>query len=452
MKRLIMKYKILFISLIALLMAISAVSASENDTLIVDEGTYHSFSELDEIINNDSVSEITLENNYKYDDHSIMLERNNSCSINGNGHVIDGITDSEFSISCGSNAVTINNLTFQNCNNSTFAIGSPVVFNNVKFINCSDVSKISFFSLSDNVKFNNCVFEMKEGNYNIIAVSSNNLSVNNTVFNGKGLISSVIKGDHNVRILVENTVIANFTAPFAAAINTKGDVLTVRKSKFLNLHADSSAGAILGKFYALKSDEGELLTPDPFVIEDCEFTNVTSNVDAGAIYFDLDSCAEGVTQYINVFNCSFTDCASRFGGAIALIGGCLNITDSTFKNNSAAFSGGAIYSSWASVNISNSNFTNNNAKVHGAALYTDKGKLTISASNIINNQVTAVYAEDSELNFADSNFDNVGVSVSLDNKYYLYYVENEGFRWCSLKIPLIWLFYHLNLMEGISIG
>lgn len=189
-------------------------------------------------------------------------------------------------------------------------------------------------------------------------------------------------------------------------------------------------------------------------------------------YFDLDSCAEGVTQYINVFNCSFTDCASRFGGAIALIGGCLNITDSTFKNNSAAFSGGAIYSSWASVNISNSNFTNNNAKVHGAALYTDKGKLTISASNIINNQVTAVYAEDSELNFADSNFDNVGVSVygnfitkynlqnvqknadtfSLDNKYYLYYVENEGFRWCSLKIPLIWLFYHLNLMEGISIG
>lgn len=298
MKRLIMKYKILFISLIALLMAISAVSASENDTLIVDEGTYHSFSELDEIINNDSVSEITLENNYKYDDHSIMLERNNSCSINGNGHVIDGITDSEFSISCGSNAVTINNLTFQNCNNSTFAIGSPVVFNNVKFINCSDVSKISFFSLSDNVKFNNCVFEMKEGNYNIIAVSSNNLSVNNTVFNGKGLISSVIKGDHNVRILVENTVIANFTAPFAAAINTKGDVLTVRKSKFLNLHADSSAGAILGKFYALKSDEGELLTPDPFVIEDCEFTNVTSNVDAGAIYFDLDSCAEGVTHIL----------------------------------------------------------------------------------------------------------------------------------------------------------
>ena len=55
-----MKYKILFISLIALLMAISAVSASENDTLIVDEGTYHSFSELDEIINNDSVSVITL--------------------------------------------------------------------------------------------------------------------------------------------------------------------------------------------------------------------------------------------------------------------------------------------------------------------------------------------------------------------------------------------------------
>lgn len=446
-----MNIKILCISLIVLLMAVSAVSASENETLIAEEGDYHSFSELDNLINNDSVSEITLKNDYKYDNYNITIVRNTSGTINGNNHVIDGINNSKgFSISCGKNNLTIANLTFQNCNEVSLTIGSPVIFNNVKFINCSGESQMNFFACSANATFNNCVFQMKGEDYEIISTAGDFLLINNTLFDGNNSAHSAIYADHSVCVHVENTTFANLTGPLGNAINTKGSILTVKKSKFINLHAQASVGAILGKYFVVRNEDSEPIPSAPFIIEDCEFINVTSANDAGALYFDLDSCAEGLTQYLNVFNCSFTDCASRFGGAIALLGGCLNISDSTFKNNSATFSAGAIYSSWSIVNISNSNFTNNNAKVNGGAFYIDMGKLIISDSNVINNNGTAVYAEDSELDFKDSTFDNGGVSVygnfiskydfknvqwnkdtfSLDNKEYLYYVENEG-------IPLV---------------
>ena len=446
-----MNIKILFISLIVLLMAVSAVSASENETLIAEEGDYHSFSELDNLINNDSVNEITLKNDYKYDNYNVTIVRNSSGTINGNNHVIDGINNSKgFSISCGKNNLTIANLTFQNCNEVSLTIGSPVIFKNVKFINCSGESQMNFLLCSANATFNNCVFQMKGEDYEIISTSGNFLLINNTLFDGNKSAHSAIYADHSVCVYVENTTFANLTGPLGNAINTKGSILTVKKSKFINLHGQLSAGAILGKYFVVRNEDSEPIPSAPFIIEDCEFINVTSANDAGALYFDLDSCAEGLTQYLNVFNCSFTDCASRFGGAIAILGGCLNITDSTFKNNSAAFSAGAIYSSWSIVNISNSNFTNNNAKVNGGAFYIDHGKLIISNSNIINNKANAVYAEDSELDFKDSTFDNGGVSVygnfiskydiknvqwnrdtfSLDNKEYLYYVENEG-------IPLV---------------
>ena len=166
-------------------MAVSAVSASENETLIAEEGDYHSFSELDNLINNDSVSEITLKNDYKYDNYNITIVRNSSGTINGNNHVIDGINNSKgFSISCGKNNLTIANLTFQNCNEVSLTIGSPVIFKNVKFINCSGETDSNFLTLSADATFDNCVFKMKDGGYEIISTSADLLLINNTLFDG----------------------------------------------------------------------------------------------------------------------------------------------------------------------------------------------------------------------------------------------------------------------------
>ena len=193
-----------------------------------------------------------------------------------------------------------------------------------------------------------------------------------------------------------------------------------------------------------------------FLIENCEFINITSSDNGGAIYYDLDSGSKFLLKTLNIFNTTFKNCKSKYGGAIADLGGVLNIADSTFENNNAGFEGGAIYTSWCGLNIINTILSNNKASKNAGAIYFDKGKFTLKESSLINNEIVnekddtgrAIYAYDADINFADSVFDNGGVSVyadfltgskfenitknndefSLDNKNYIDSVESGAMK------------------------
>lgn len=206
-------------------------------------------------------------------------------------------------------------------------------------------------------------------------------------------------------------------------MNFKGDYLYIKNSTFRNLHADLTGGAILGKLFTVPLDpKNPSLGARQFkewIIENCEFMNVSSIHDGGAIYFDLDSGTGGKTTTLHISNCDFADISSGYGGVIATQGGILDISNSNFTNSQANYLGGAIYTSWADLTLTNCNIINNNAKSNAGAIYFDKGRLVIDESNFIDNTVTAlssgkesvIYANDVTLNINNSTFNNGGVAI-----------------------------------------
>ena len=171
---------------------------------------------------------------------------------------------------------------------------------------------------------------------------------------------------------------------------------------------------------------------------------------------DLDSASNHLVQSLNIINSTFTDCTSRYGGAIAVQGGSLNISDSRFLDNSATFEGGALFTTWTNVNLYNTNLSDNTADYNAGAIYFDKGKLTIKQSNLTGNTAfgenfntaNCIYAYDVDADFSNSYFDNGGIGVYadfasdsklanitknddiflMDNKDYIVSIENKGIK------------------------
>ena len=102
---------------------------------------------------------------------------------------------------------------------------------------------------------------------------------------------------------VNNTVFANITSRYATAIYSEGNKLTVLNSKFINLYANATAGAIGVK-------QNVTLT-----IDGCSFINVTSSKNAGAVYADInggfmDYEEIASTSTVTVSNSLFENCSS----------------------------------------------------------------------------------------------------------------------------------------------
>ena len=447
----------IFLIILSVMLSVACVSAADdNQTEILSgDSEYHSFDELNQSIS-ESVNEVNLNYSYKYDEGEIEIYKEGNFTINGNDHEIVGVCNSKIFDIESDGTVTINNLTFRDCLNSTFAVHSNAIFNNVKFVNCS-AAALGFMSVANyNATFNNCIFQMKSSDYYVISVEHATLFVNNSKFEGGHFANGLIYINRNA-VVIENTTFDNITSNMATAINFKGYSFTIKKSKFRNLHAILSGGAFLGKFFPDFDNDGKYRIVGPFIIEDCEFANVTSGNDGGVFYFDMDSAAQRLLQPFDITNTIFTDCQSRYGGAISALGGILNIVNSTFKNNRAGFEGGAIYTSWSHLNIVDSVLSNNSAEKNAGAIYFDKGNLTIKKSNLTGNKVikgsvNGIYANDVNLDMAYCIFDNGGIGVyanflndfksmditmngdifSLDNKDYIVSVESPG-----IKINLI---------------
>ena len=434
----------------------SAIELSQDEVLSDSEG-YHPLSELNQIIA-ESEGEVTLEYDYKYDGNAIRISKENNFTINGNNHIIDGITNISFINS--TKGIVISNLTFQNGAEGSLDINAPIIFDNVKFINCTNDMPYIFINAHDSIQFDGCVFKDTGGSNEFITSRKNSgtIVVKDSIFSGGYTARGFISADRT-DLIVENCTFENLSAELGAAINFKGYKLTVRNSKFLNLKAEITGGAIIAKFFP----KNDTIVGDDFLIENCEFINITSSDNGGAIYYDLDSGSKFLLKTLNIFNTTFKNCKSKYGGAIADLGGVLNIADSTFENNHAGFEGGAIYTSWCGLNIINTILSNNKASKNAGAIYFDKGKFTLKESSLINNEIVnekddtgrAIYAYDADINFADSVFDNGGVSVyadfatncklenitknkdefSLDNKNYISSVESNGIKINLINIP-----------------
>ena len=242
----------------------------------------------------------------------------------------------------------------------------------------------------------------------IYANMGSELDISNALFkNDNPVLWGMIYGNNAV-ITISNSIFANTSSKYATAIYNTYQT-TIKKTKFINLHANLTAGAVAVK------PSGENTTT---VILDSEFINVSSTKNGGALYLDIYGAADGdLTGWVTINNTIFNNCSSEFGGAVLQLGGFSKISNSQFINNNANENGGAVYTSYVEMNIDNTNFTKNKASADyglGGAIYFDIGSLTVVNSNFkgsVAREGGAIYAYDSKYVIEDSTFVSNGDDI-----------------------------------------
>ena len=212
-----------------------------------------------------------------------------------------------------------------------------------------------------------------------------------------------IMGSIDSQFYLENITFANTTASYAPAIYLVGSKIRIIDSKFINLKANLTAGAM-----SLR-EGGELY------IKNCEFINTTSSRNAGAVYADINGYNPGNVGNVTIIGSKFKDVSSEFGGTYVQLGGQFWINNSEFTNNHATFNGGAIYLSFTETQINNCTFDSNGIEIiegyptYGGAIFSDISTLNITDSRFFNNvagEGNAIYAYDNSFNIKGSTFKN----------------------------------------------
>ncbi|WP_407415538.1 C1 family peptidase [Methanobrevibacter sp.] len=411
--------KIIIIMLI-LIMSVGVVCAADidSDDIISDDGqndiylaSEDSFTKLaDEIKNADDVLDLT--HDYIFYNETdikggITIDKEDFV-LNGNGHTIDGNNQSRIFTIFADN-VTLKNLILINGYSNFY--GAILTFNtltldNVTFINnyasedggavgVDDATlNINNSKFIDNYANTGSSIYAEEGEVNIC-----NTYISSKIFSKFGQIFlDAAEGN------IENSIFSNIVSDYAPAVySIESEALSVINSKFINLTASISAGAI-----GVKEVE-------EIYINNCEFINTTSSNNAGAILADIigEECGDGD---VTISNSIFKNVSSGFGGAYMQYGGNLVVDNSEFINNHAEYNGGSIYLSFVdNCEIDNCNFTSNGVGIfddyptYGGAIFSDISTLNIDNSNFINNTASvgnAVYAYDSSYNIKNSVFEN----------------------------------------------
>ena len=424
-----MKFTIMFImGLIIAIIMVGAVSATDtiSEDIVSDEGDTSleitdnevytagesSFSNLTVEIKNTGKS-LDLNQDYAFNNQTdnkngIAIVKDNFV-LNGNGHTIDAKNQSRiFNITA--NNLTINDLILINGNaekGGAIYTTKSLTLNNVTFINNYASKNGGAVALYEDVVINcnNSKFidnYAGEGGSSFI-VGKGKLNLYNAYITSKIYAKAgQIMGSIDSQFYLENITFANTTATYSPAIYLLGSKIRIIDSKFINLKANITAGAM-----SLR-EGGELY------IKNCEFINTTSSRNAGAVFVDITGYAPGNEGNVTIIDSKFKDASSEFAGAYVQLGGKFWLNNSEFTNNYATVNGGAIYLSFTATEINNCTFESNGVGIadyptSGGAIFLDMSTLNITDSKFFNNVAgagNAIYAYDTSFNIKGSTFKN----------------------------------------------
>ena len=382
------------------------LKTAQNDIYTASEGSFTNLT--DEITGKTSYD---LTRNYKFnnetDNSKGIVIRNDNFVLNGNGFTIDANNQARAFAVIAKN-VTINNLTIINAKmdsgSAIYIDGGGLTTNYVNVVNCSCTVNKGVILINEATYFSNNdrITDSVVNDGGVIIANHGNATFDNLfMMSSKELVWGFINAQEGSTITVLNSVFANTTSQYSTAI--RGDKSTIIKnSKFINLHANFTAGAI-----SLKNIENA-------IIDNCTFVNVTSDKNAGVLF--IDKTLPGDFEPVSIINSTFTDCKSGFGAAVMALKGNVTISDCNFTDNVVLFDGGAIYSSYSIVTISNSIFDRNGGygsvigrDSYGGAIFCDAGELNLYRSKLINNFAqsgSAIYLYDSDYDIENNNFTN----------------------------------------------
>ena len=421
-----MKILKIMIVMLVLILSVGAVCAADDisDEIISNDGqdtleitqddiysdSEDSFTNLTEKIENASTT-LDLTGDYAFNNATdnnkgILISRDNFV-LNGNGHTIDAKNQSRiFNITA--NNVTLSNLILTGGNaekgGAIYATGL-LTLNNVTFTDnyakteggaiglYSDVSiNCDNSRFIDNYAEAGSAIYIKKGELNLY-----NAEMSSKIFNKYSLIAAL----KNSTLYIENSTFANTSSSYSPSLYVRGSKTSIINSKFINLKANITAGAI-----------GVRLGGEVY-IKNCEFINTTSSKNAGAVYADI--AGDGNGGNVTILDSIFKDTYSDFGGAFLQLGGDLFLNNTEFINGHATFNGGSVYLSSVNGTINNCTFDSNGVddiegySTYGGALLLDIGTYNISESKFFNNTASAgaaIYAYDSSYSISNSTFEN----------------------------------------------
>ncbi len=354
---------------------------SEYDLKETDDGTFTALqNKIDSALEN---SEITLENDYAYDDNFRSgkgVNFNKSLTVNGNGHAIDG----------------------RNISN-TFQASGPIrlVFNNLSFINGYSDAEGAFSSLDvDYLEFSDCVFSNNNGTIGsaVSLCRARQVIFNSCTFNqNRALQGGVINLKDVDSLIVSSSNFTNNTL-IDDGITSKGGVFhleSVNDAKFDSSYFYYNIASLGGALYALNSN---------LCLDYCNFTYSVGEYGGAAYVQDSN-----ITINSSDFNVSL---ATLSGGAFYSVGGNLKITNSSFASSRAVDSGGVACSLNSTLSILSSRFMSNSA-AEGGAFSTTYGNIHVNDSWICDSIGDAIFSKMPEISIFTNNvfINNSGNSV-----------------------------------------
>ncbi len=295
-----------------------------------------SFSDLNTAINGNNIKEITLNENYLYNEatdytfeNGIVLNRD--ITINGNGHVLNG-NDAARIFDVQNGNVILKNIVFTNA----YTIGNgAAICGNATVINCTFKNNIATVSLIDKKTYGGAMYGGK--------------AIDSTFTNNNARYGGAIA--------------------YAEAVNCR----------FIENNADNDGGAA----YMSK------ITSSTFTSNEAKRGGAIADSQATDSHFISNKANDGGAAYgagTVISKCEFSKNTAIYGGAVNSVTS--KITDSIFSQNIARYSGGALYK----ADAENCNFTNNQATNGGAASYSNAYGC-IFTQNIATQQAGAIYGE-----------------------------------------------------------
>ena len=398
-------FKIILISLIILFTGISTVCGENvtDDSIVENEPVSlgvnsTGFHQLNADVES-SGDVFNLSHDYVFDEnHDINyyngVDINRNIVIDGNNHVIDG-NGVNVIFNVNSSNVTFKNIVFKNTSGcAIIGFNSTVTTCNVSFINnvklsgtgggCFYGSDTRYVSVND--KFINCSAFYGSG---ICLVTNSSLFLVNASFNISSVDRGLIYCEDSEFIILNNTF-SNLTSNYTSVFFSRNSHGVIRNCNFINLFAGKTGGAV-----AFSGVDGDVY------VERCVFINSSSRKNGGGVYADLGLCND--TVYIK--DCVFVNCSSGFGGAYLQLDGCLNIVNSTFRNDF-----NPVYLSNVSAYIKDTGFVNNKDN-----LTFDNSFLKLVDCEFINNG--EIYIYNSFYNITGSVFNRTILNSYFDRDY-----------------------------------
>lgn len=369
--------------------------------------TVKSFCDLNELINNNSASEIYLDGNYTCclpRDIGFMggIPINRPLTIYGNGFTIDAIHSSGI-FTVNSSDVVFKDIIFVNA--SSKEKGSAIRGLSTA-INCTFLKNYNFAvynTFAVNCSFINNSFE-GDGGGAVYADSIDSYSILNCIFLNNGGNAVYL---HHVEysFILNSTFNNNYATDGAAVYLNSVNSSIIMNSTFTNNFAyELCGGAIYDNSFNSTILNCYFKNNSAYTIYDYEW----EDGEGGAIFSDCENAL--------IENCTFISNDSIYGGAVYSTNSPLLIKNSSFLKNKANY-GAAVY---GACSIINSSFSNNKAELDGGAIYIKSNISRIDGCLFLSNNADcggAVYNEKNCLitksNFTQNQAVSKGGAVSF---------------------------------------